>query len=316
MKKYNIIILTNSNFSINILNFLIIKYNIKGIITNKYLLKKKNKIYFFIKKYKIKYLYDKYINNKKIILKFLKENNSDIFICISFKYIKKYIYKYPKYGTLNIHPSLLPKYIGPNPIRYSILNNDKYTGISIININNKIDKGNILIQKKIKIDIKDNYNTLFKKLSYYAIFPLKKILYKIFHNIKIKKKKINNNYTNTKKIYHKNCIINWNNKCINIFNKIRAFYKTPLAWTLILLKNNKIKKLIIKKSKYKIIKHNYPLGKIKIFKKYLKIYCKDGYLIINKCKFIDKKQIFIKSFINGFKNLNIIKCIYKNIYKL
>ncbi|XBT18474.1 MAG: formyltransferase family protein [Candidatus Shikimatogenerans sp. Tder] len=209
MKKYNIIILTNGDFSINILNFLIKKYNIKGIITNKYLFKKKNKIFKFINKYKINYLYDKYINNKKIILNFFIKNKPDILICISFKYIKKYIYKYTKYGTINIHPSLLPKYIGPNPIRYSILNNDKYTGISIININSNIDKGNILIQKKIKISKKDNYNTLFNKLSYYSIYPLKKILYNIFNNIKINIIKINkNNYINTKKIYHKDGKIN------------------------------------------------------------------------------------------------------------
>ncbi|XBT18740.1 MAG: formyltransferase family protein [Candidatus Shikimatogenerans sp. Tcar] len=309
MKKYNIIILTNGNFSINILNFLKNNYYIKGIITNKYLFKNKNYIYKFIKKNQINYLYDKYINNKKKILLFLKKNNPHILICVSFKFIKEYVYKYPKYGTINIHPSLLPKYVGPNPIRYSILNNDKYTGISILKINNKIDKGNILIQKKIKIDKKDNYYTLFKKLSYYSIFPLKKILNKIFNKIKINKIKINNNYIYTKKIYHKDGKINWNNKCININNKIKAFYKSPLAWTKILLKNYKTKKLIIKKSKYKIIKHIYPVGHMKIYKNFLKIFCKNGYLIIKKCKFSNKKQFIIKKFINGLINLNIIKCI-------
>lgn len=310
MKKYKIIILTNGKFSYYVLKSLYKKYKIKGIITNKNNIKKKNSLTNFIKKKNIKCFYDKYINNKYKIISFLKKKKPDILICISFKYIKKYIYDFPKYGTLNIHPSLLPKYIGPNPIRYAILNNDKYTGISILKINNNIDKGNILIQKKIKIKFNDNYYTLFKKLSYYSAFLLKKILYKIFN-----KKKINNviinkkKYTYTYKTFYKDGKINWNNKVINIYNKIKAFYKTPLAWTLILLKNNKIKTLIIKKALYKKKKHLFNNGDIKILKKKIKIYCIDGYIKIYKCKFSDKKQYKIINFINGIKNLKIIKCI-------
>ncbi|XBT18425.1 MAG: methionyl-tRNA formyltransferase [Candidatus Shikimatogenerans sp. Tduv] len=310
MKK-NIIFLTNGNFSIPILNYLNNKYKITGIITNKYLFLKKKKIYNFIINNNINYLYDKYINNKSIILNFLKKNKPDINICISFKYIKKYIYEFPKYGTINLHPSLLPKYIGPNPIRYAILNNEKITGISIIKINNNIDKGKILIQKKIRISKKDSYYSLYNKLSFISIYILYKLLNKIFNNIKIKCLKINSKlYTYTKKNnYNKDCKINWNNKSLYIYNQIRAFYKKPSTWTAILLKNQNIKYINIKKSNYKIKKHLYKNGYIKIHKNKIQIYCKDGYLIIKKCKFINKKQHNMIDFINGFKNLNIIKCI-------
>lgn len=307
MKK--IIIYTNGKFSIKILKYLINYYNITGIVTNKLNYKKKNYIYKFIKKNKINYFFDKNINNKKKILTFLKKKKPDLQIIISFKYIKKYIFNFPKYGSINIHPSLLPLYYGANPIRYTILNNEKYTGITIIKINNIIDKGKILIQKKIKIFKKDSYNDLFNKLSYFCIFILKKILYKIFfkkkiniHHIKKKKKK-------SYKTYHKNGKINWNNNCLNIYNKIKAFYKKPLCWTNLVLINNNKKKIIIKKSNYKLCIHKKKNGFIIINKKFIKIFCKNGYINVIKLKFNNKKQNNIKKFINGIINLKILKCI-------
>ena len=68
-------------------------------------------------------------------------------------------------GIINVHPSLLPQYIGCSPIPYSLLNGDKITGISIIDINTKLDNGNILKQEALFIKDDDNYITLSNKLA-------------------------------------------------------------------------------------------------------------------------------------------------------
>ncbi|XBT18850.1 MAG: formyltransferase family protein [Candidatus Shikimatogenerans sp. AspAUS03] len=308
--NYKIVFYTNNYISYPSLKFLIKIKILKGIIINKLFFKNNKKIYNLIIKYKINYLFDKYINNKNKILKFLKLNKINLQIVMAFKYIKSYIYNFPKYGTFNIHPSVLPKNIGPNPIRNAILKNEKYTGISIFKINKIIDKGKILFIKKIKIKKKDNYSLLKKKISYINVKILKKMLKKKKFKKKYKHLKINKKlYTKSFKINHLNCKIKWNNKCIIIYNQIRAFYKKPLAWTYLLLKNQKKIKIILKKCFYKKYFHNKLIGMLKIKKQYIKIYCKDGFIGIIKCKLNNKKQTNIKSFINGLKNLNILKCI-------
>jgi len=73
-----------------------------------------------------------------------------------------------KYGILNIHPSLLPKYRGASPIISAILNGDTYTGVSIIKLTNELDAGDILMQKVLSIDDNDDNITLSNKVSLVA----------------------------------------------------------------------------------------------------------------------------------------------------
>lgn len=82
----------------------------------------------------------------------LGEENFDVSIVASYpKILSSEILNLPTYGTLNIHPSLLPKYRGPSPIQTTLLNGDKKTGVTIIKLDEEVDHGPILIQKEIEI---------------------------------------------------------------------------------------------------------------------------------------------------------------------
>ena len=70
----------------------------------------------------------------------------------------------PKYGCINIHPSLLPKYRGPSPIQEAILNSDKVSGITIIKMDEEIDHGPIIYQEELELSDRDNFDTLSKKM--------------------------------------------------------------------------------------------------------------------------------------------------------
>lgn len=70
----------------------------------------------------------------------------------------------PKYGCINIHPSLLPKYRGPSPIQSAILNGDSVSGISIIKIDEEVDHGPIIYQEEMMLSKTDNFDTLSKKM--------------------------------------------------------------------------------------------------------------------------------------------------------
>ncbi|MCD5396737.1 MAG: hypothetical protein LRZ98_01080 [Candidatus Pacebacteria bacterium] len=82
-----------------------------------------------------------------------KIKNYDLFFVFSYKHIlPKKLLNIPKFGTINLHPSLLPKYRGPSPIMSAILNDEKKTGVSLILLDEKMDHGPIIAQQKILIN--------------------------------------------------------------------------------------------------------------------------------------------------------------------
>ncbi|OUV52477.1 MAG: hypothetical protein CBC73_05560 [Flavobacteriales bacterium TMED113] len=90
--------------------------------------------------------------------------NPDLIIVIAFKKLPKSIWEIPKYGTFNLHASILPKYRGAAPINWAIINGEEETGLTTFFINENIDQGDILFQDKILIDKNDNFKTLHDKL--------------------------------------------------------------------------------------------------------------------------------------------------------
>lgn len=82
----------------------------------------------------------------------------------------------PKYGCINIHPSLLPKYRGPSPIQQAILNGDKVSGITIIKMDVSVDHGPIIYQEELELSDSDNFDTLSKKMFLRATEILPKII--------------------------------------------------------------------------------------------------------------------------------------------
>lgn len=102
---------------------------------------------------------------QKIDKKNLEKLKPDLFIVASFgKILKKEILEIPRYGAINIHPSLLPKYRGASPIQMTILNDDEKTGITIIKMDKKVDHGPILFQKEERISPSETFQTLAERL--------------------------------------------------------------------------------------------------------------------------------------------------------
>ena len=120
------------------------------------------------KKYKIKIKIYNYKNIRKVeneILNDLKSNDINLVCLAGFMKIltKNFIKKF--YGKiLNIHPSLLPKYKGLNTHKRAILNNEKFSGCTVHFVNSRLDSGKIVLQKKVKINKKDTYESLEKKV--------------------------------------------------------------------------------------------------------------------------------------------------------
>jgi len=157
--------------------------------------------------------------------------NPDLIIVVAYKQIlPKDILSIPKFGCLNIHPSLLPKYRGPSPIQYAILEGEKETGVSIILMDEKIDHGKIVSSIKHQISSSDNYKELSEKLSNLGANLL---IETIPDWIKGKIKPIpqdESRATYTKIIKKEDGKINWEDSAQKIERKVRAFYPWPSAF--------------------------------------------------------------------------------------
>jgi len=96
----------------------------------------------------------------------LREYEADIFVVAAFgQILSKEILTMPKYGCINIHASLLPKYRGASPIQWAVLNGEEVSGVTIMQMDEGIDTGDILMQEKVTLDAKETGESLFDKLA-------------------------------------------------------------------------------------------------------------------------------------------------------
>ena len=162
---------------------------------------------------------------------FLNKINFDIGIVVAYgKLIPKEILNLSKYGFINIHASLLPKYRGAAPIQRSLINQDKETGISFMKIIEKLDSGPVCKKYKIAINKNENYNSLLARLSSLGEDNVIEIIEQIIEN-KIKFFEQNEHEASyAKKIEKSDGKINWNESAELIQAKVNALNPNPGGW--------------------------------------------------------------------------------------
>jgi len=94
-------------------------------------------------------------------LEYLRELNADLFVVVAYgHYIPPSVLALPSFGSINLHPSLLPKYRGSSPIQWALANGDEVTGVTILYVGEKMDAGDIILQREVPIDPEETANTL------------------------------------------------------------------------------------------------------------------------------------------------------------
>ena len=225
----------------------------------------------------------------------------DLIVVVAFRMLPEILWKIPKYGTINVHASLLPEYRGAAPINWAIINGESQTGVSTFFINNKIDTGDIIDQSLIEITTNENAADIHDRLMELGGNILIKSLEKIFSNkqVVIKKQIVNKPLNKAPKLDKLNSKINWHESSEKIYNKIRGLSPYPGAKSVLDNYDKKIN-VIIYKSSFSNNKHNHPNGSIIIEKDGFKVATFDGYIHPILIKFEGKKTLDIKSLINGF----------------
>ena len=314
-KEVKILFMGTAEFGIPTLKVLNDNYNLNAIITNydkpsgRGLKIKFSPVKKFAISNNIKYFQPKNLKDQSFIDK-IKSINPDIIVVVAFRMIPKSIWQIPKYGTINLHASLLPNYRGSAPINWTIINNENFTGVTTFFIDDKIDTGDVLLQEKIKVDKKINAGELHDKLKVIGAITVKKTIKEILNNTLIKKKqKQDGDYKTAYKLDKENIKIDWTKNCLEIHNKIRGLSPFPGARTSLINNKGDIKRAIFYESEYIVQNHNFENGQIIKEKDSFKITCNDGYLLINNLKIEGKKRMNTSSFLNGFniENYKMVK---------
>ena len=167
------------------------------------------------------------LNNKDFKEK-IKILEVDFLIVVAYgKILPKWLLELPSVSSINIHFSLLPKYRGASPIQSALLNGDKETGITFIEMSEKLDSGNIISTEKTKIFKDDNKVKLETRLTGMSIKKINNVLIESAKQRNSSIKQDDSNASYCQKILKVDSITNFNDTSINIFNKFRAFIEWP-----------------------------------------------------------------------------------------
>jgi methionyl-tRNA formyltransferase len=234
-------------------------------------------------------------------VKTFKDHKSDICIVAAYGLLlPKEILEAPKLGCINVHPSLLPKYRGASPISAAILNADNKTGTSIMQMNEKLDAGDILKIATLPIEPCDTTTTLHNKLSKQGGKLLLTTLDDIIHNNISATKQDDTKASYATKLSKAQGKINWSDNAQIINQQIKAFNPYPISWCY-------YKKLPIRIHKAQIYDNNKTgeAGKItKVCKNKFLVQTGKGILNIKIIQFPSKKPTDTNALINSYNFAN------------
>lgn len=229
----------------------------------------------------------------------LKELKANLQVVVAFRMLPKVVWEMPKFGTFNLHASLLPDYRGAAPINWAIINGDLKTGVTTFFIDDKIDTGAMILSKEIEIYDDEKAGSLHDRLMELGCVAVVETL-DLIENQKVVPE-IQNDAHDLKtahKLNKENCKIDWNATGTAIHNLIRGLSPYPAAWFLL---NDKEKELNVKvyDAKFSLEDHNKEIGMLVADKNSLRVAVSGGFIDLLELQLPGKKKMSSKDILNG-----------------
>lgn len=222
----------------------------------------------------------------------IKAYNPDVIVVVAYgKILPKNILDIPKYGCVNVHGSLLPKYRGAAPIQQAVLNGDKVTGVTTMYMGEGLDTGDILMTRETEIGENETSAQLFDRLALLGADLLLDTLAGLEDNSITPVKQDEAKATHTVKITKEMCPIDWTKSASEIHNQVRGLQTWPVASAKLNGKDVKIHSTLF-------CDKNGEAGKI-ISVNPLTVACGKDSLIIKELQLSGKKRMDSKSFLLG-----------------
>jgi len=231
--------------------------------------------------------------------------NPDVMVVAAYgQILPKALLEIPKLGCLNIHASLLPRWRGAAPIERAILEGDKETGISIMKMDEGLDTGDILLEKKCTISNHETAQTLHDTLSNIGANAILETL-NIFPTLKARPQQ-NNNATYAEKVTKDEAQIDWHQGAEQISRVIRAFNPRTIAYTNAMAKQ--FKNRVLRIIEAEIVNRqttNSPGEVIKYDKDVCYVATSSGVISLKKVQLAGKKEVLIKDFNNAYQLMKL-----------
>lgn len=229
----------------------------------------------------------------------IKRLSPDVIVIVAFRILPKEVFQLSKYGSFNLHASLLPEYRGAAPINWAIINGEKETGVTTFFLKEKVDTGNIIMQNKCEILEDDDAGTLYDKLAEFGaktVMSTLNLIEMTNGNVPVYSQDESLS-SSAPKIFKDMCRISWRKSTENVINFIRGLSPSPGAYTVF---NDKIMKI------YKARKHianipNNGYGSVKLEDSRLFVSCEDGSAEILELQVEGKKRMPASEFLRGLK---------------
>lgn len=231
-------------------------------------------------------------------IKALQSLKPDLMVVIAYGLIlPKTVLSIPNWGCINVHASLLPRWRGASPIQHALLQGDTVTGVTIMQMNQGLDTGDMLASNQCEIFPTDTAKTLHDRLAKLAPELLISTINNLF-NHRIKPVPQNSqDATYAGKIEKENALINWNSKALDISNQIRAYNPWPIAYA-------KINSEVLRIYQAQVVTSNQKAlaGTIlSIDKQGILVATKDDALLVQTIQFSGGRVLSIAEWLNGKK---------------
>ena len=261
-----------------------------------------------VKEYAIEHNIEVYqpnkVKNNPEVMEKISELNPNLIIVVAYgRILPKEILDYPKYGCINVHGSILPKYRGAAPIQWSVINGDTETGVTTMYMDEGMDTGDMITISRIPIDSKDTYETVHDKLMALGTKTLLLDLERLVKNNGVlDRTKQPEEFTIAPMLSKDNSRIDFNDTADSICNLIRGTNPFPAAWCKI--DEDRTYKIYEAEKIDYTVDYDAELGEIVALndkKNLFVVRCKDGYVNISKLKAPGTRLMTAAEYIRGGK---------------
>lgn len=238
----------------------------------------------------------------------LDKNPDMIVTCAYGQIIPKVIIDYPKYGCINVHGSLLPKLRGGAPIHWAIINGEKETGMTIMQMSEKMDAGDIIRQRSLVIGEDEILDSLYGRMSILGrdllLETIPDIVNGTVHYFPQKENEVTFGY-NVRREEEK---INFSKNGIEIKNLVRGLNSIPGAYTILDGKRMKVYQIEILNEKYSSGKYGEIVA---VDQEGMIVQCGDGFIKLLDIAVEGKKRCMVRDYFNGIKKESFVGKVFE-----
>jgi len=226
----------------------------------------------------------------------LKKLSADLFVVVAFRILPLSVFTIPPLGTINVHASLLPKYRGAAPINWAIINGETETGVTTFFIEQKVDTGEWILQRKISIGKEETAGELHDRLSLLGSEILLETV-NLIEQGKAPRIRQQGDVTRAPKINREICRIDWTKDCVSIYNLIRGLSPFPRAFSV--FKGEEFKILGSKIESTVSIENSLPGEIVSVNNENFSVATGDGVLTITDVQPENKRRMTTAEYLRG-----------------